>query len=265
MMAAANVGAALVFAVAVGTGAPQSVDVPPDTMIRLQRTSCFGPCPIYTVTIDGRGTVTYVGERAVRVVGRRTAHIEPSVVATLLATADRIHFFDMDDRYREIRNPDGTVFTVTDRPTEFVTITVSGRTKRVEDYVGAPDSLAQFEREIDDAAGARRWIFVDSEELDELVRSGWSASGDEGAKLLQKAIGFDDMPIARRLIALGANMGGPSENPLPPLFWARSSSMVDLLVKAGADVNERPVGRVAARTPLMTTDYKEATVAEAPA
>lgn len=39
--------------------------------------------------------------------------------------------------------------------------------------------------------------------------------------------------------------------------------MVDLLVKAGADPNERPIDRVAARTPLMTTSYKDASVAEA--
>lgn len=39
--------------------------------------------------------------------------------------------------------------------------------------------------------------------------------------------------------------------------------MVDLLVKAGADPNERPIGTVAARTPLMATSYKDASVAEA--
>jgi hypothetical protein len=39
--------------------------------------------------------------------------------------------------------------------------------------------------------------------------------------------------------------------------------MVELLVMAGADPNERPVGAVAARTTLMTTAYKDAAVAEA--
>ena len=34
-------------------------------------------------------------------------------------------------------------------------------------------------------------------------------------------------------------------------------------VKAGANPNEPPIGRVAARTPLMTTSYKDASVAEA--
>ena len=34
-------------------------------------------------------------------------------------------------------------------------------------------------------------------------------------------------------------------------------------MKAGAHPNDRPIGRVAERTPLMTTAYKDASVAEA--
>lgn len=128
------------FALAIGLAGPavaQEPDVPPDASISLQRTSCFGPCPIYTVTIDGRGTVTYEGERFVRVVGRHTAQIEPSAVLELLARAEQIRFFDLRDAYRVIENPDGTTTMVTDLPTTIVTIAVNGRTKRVEDYVGA--------------------------------------------------------------------------------------------------------------------------------
>jgi hypothetical protein len=81
----------LAVALAIGLGSTageQEPDVPPDSLIRLQRTACFGPCPIYTVTIDARGTVTYEGERSVRGVGRRTALIDKSTVAALLAKAE---------------------------------------------------------------------------------------------------------------------------------------------------------------------------------
>jgi hypothetical protein len=153
---------------------------------------------------------------------------------------------------------------VTDLPTKFVTVTLNGRTKKVEDYVAAPDSLAEFEREIDVAAGTKRWVFLDEDGLEELARSGWLASSEEGAALLKQAIERDDVAIARRLIELGSDLDGPRDNRLPPLMSARSSSMVDLLVKAGANPNDRPIGRVAARTPLMSTSYKDAPVAEAP-
>src|SRR6185503_3615555 len=220
--------AGVVFALAVGfagSAAAQGGDVPADTVIRLQRTSCFGPCPIYAVTIDARGTVTYDGEMFVRVVGRQTARISPALVATLLASAERIHFFDLRDAYREIENPDGSVTSVSDLPATIVTITVKGRTKRVEDYVGAPDALTPFEREIDEVAGTIRWIFLDEEALGALRRSGWSATGQEGATLLREAIGRDAIAIARVLIEMGGDLNGPSENRLPPLLFARSGSM----------------------------------------
>lgn len=237
--------------------------MPRDAIIRLQRTSCLGRCPIYTVTIDARGTVTYDGERLVRVVGRRTAQIDPSAVATLLARAERIRFFQMPDAFRRIEHPDGTHSSPSDLPTKIVTITVDGRTKRVQDYVTAPDALDEFEREIDDATGTTRWVFLDDEALEGLLRSGWSASSEEGAALLHEAIRRDDLRIARRLIELGSDLDGPPTNRLPPLLLARSSQMVRLLVKAGANPNERPIGRVGPQTPLMTTAGKDAAVAEA--
>jgi len=256
----------LAFALAIGLGGSavaQEPDVPQDAVIRLQRTSCYGPCPVYTVTIDARGGVTYDGERAVRVIGRRTAQIDPSIVTKLLSRAETIQFFHMRDAYRVIEYPDGTVTMVTDLPTTIVTVTVNGRTKRVEDYMAAPDSFAAFERDIDAAAGTKRWVFVDEDTLEELVRSGWLASSEEAAALLQQAIDRDDVPIARRLIELGSDLDGPPRHRLPPLISAHSAAMVDLLVRVGANPNERSFGGVEGRTPLMTTGYKPAPVAEA--
>jgi hypothetical protein len=51
------------------------------------------------------------------------------------------------------------------------------------------------------------------------------------------------------LIELGSDLDGPPKQPAAALISARSSTMVDLLVKAGANPNEPPIGRVAARTP----------------
>ena len=265
-MPARTLAVVVSLAIGLGTAAAQDVVVPADTIIRLERTACFGPCPIYTVAIDARGTVTWVGEKFVRVVGRQTARVPPSVVAALLAQAERIGFFDMRDVYRVIENPNGTVTTVSDLPTKDVTVTVNGRTKRIEDYLGAPDALGEFERAIDEAAGTKRWIFLDEEVLEDLIRSGWSASTEEVSMFLQHAIERDDVTIARRLIELGTDPHGRPDQRLLPLLSARSGSMVDLLVSAGADPNERPIdtatGRTG-RTPLMTTAYKDAGVAEA--
>ncbi|MGH9237843.1 MAG: DUF6438 domain-containing protein [Vicinamibacterales bacterium] len=148
------------------TASAQPAPVPPDALISLERTSCDGPCPSYSVTIDSRGTVTYVGERSVRITGRRIGQIPPVAVGTLLARAAQIGFFAMRDAYRVIEHPDGTVTAVSDLPTRIVSVTANGRTKRVENYVAGPDSLEEFEREIDNAAGTTRWAFIDEGALE---------------------------------------------------------------------------------------------------
>ena len=155
-------GAILIAVGLVTTPTPTAAqDVPDDLVIKLERTSCFGECPIYSVTIDAKGNVTFEGTKFVRVEGRQTDRIQTSRVAALLATAERIGFFELRDQYRTIRNPDGTETIVTDLPTAFVTITRRGQSKRVEDYFGAPEALKQLEQQIDDTARTKRWIRLD--------------------------------------------------------------------------------------------------------
>jgi hypothetical protein len=165
-MRAKIVGVVSALAVSLAAApASQQPDVPLDTIISLQRTACDGPCPVYTVKIDARGRVTYEGEKFVRVVGRQIGRIDKSVVAKLLALAERIHFFDMRNAYRVIDNSDGSTTMGTDLPTKIVTVTMNRRTKRVEDHVGAPDALKEFEEAIDEAAGTQRWVFTDEKVL----------------------------------------------------------------------------------------------------
>lgn len=128
--------------------------IPPDLIIKLERTACFGQCPVYVVSIDAAGNVTFDGTEFVGSKGRQTDRIPASRVAALLATAKRAGFFELRDSYRA---------PISDLPTTFVTITANGATKRVEDYFGAPQSLKQLEREIDEAAGTRRWIRMDEQ------------------------------------------------------------------------------------------------------
>ena len=126
----------------VGSMAAQGVEVPADTVIRLQRTACLGQCPIYAVTIDARGMVTYDGGRFVRVVGRQTAKIPVSVVATLLASAERIRFFEMRDAYRAIENSNGTFTAADDLPTTIVTVTVRWRRQSLAQPLGRSAQVA---------------------------------------------------------------------------------------------------------------------------
>jgi hypothetical protein len=216
----------------------QQTAVPDDLIVRLERTACFGECPVYTVTIDGRGNVRYEGTRFVRVEGRQSDRIPVSRVAAILAAAEQIGFFELRDQYRVVENRDGSSTIVTDLPSTFVTISRDGRTKRIEDYFGAPEGLKQLERQIDETARTKRWIFLDAPTLEQLVRDGWSPAPEERAGLFRRAIEEDEAPVVKGLIDLGADPnGGYFGTHTPPLMLVRSAAVARVLIDAGANPN----------------------------
>lgn len=234
-------------------------EVPEDFVVTLERTSCFGECPVYRVSIDARGNVTYEGTKFVRVEGRRTDRLPKSRVAALLATVERIGFFDLRDSYRIIRNPDGTATHVTDLPTTFVTITRGGQSKRIEDYVGAPQALKQLEQQIDDTARTTRWIRIDPPTLHELVRNGWHPSVEERAELLRRALQHDEVDVVKALLEIGADPNAAYYGTnTPPLMMVRSAAAARVLIEAGAipfarnDNGGTPLGWAAHLPPEVT-------------
>jgi Domain of unknown function (DUF6438)/Ankyrin repeat len=261
--------ASMLMALALATASSKIVaqEVPDDFVIKLERTACFGECPVYTVSIDARGNVTYEGTRFVRVVGRQTDRIQISRVAVFLENAERIGFFDLRDQYRTIRNPSGTETTVTDLPTAFVTVTRGGRSKRVEDYLGAPQGLRDLEQQIDETARTRRWIRLDEPTLQQLVREGWSPSVEERADLFRKALQHDDVDVVKGLLEIGADPNAAYYGTnMPPLMMVRSAAAARALIEAGAmpfatnNNGETPLGWAAHLAPDVTEVLLQARV-----
>lgn len=234
--------AAFILAVSASGVRAQSAPIPQDTVISLERTACGGECPAYRVSIDARGNVVYEGTEFVRINGLQRDRISVSQVATLLETAMRIGFFELREQYRDIRNPDGTYTIVTDQPTVFVTVTREGRSRRVEDYIGAPEGLKELESQIDEAASTKQWVFVDERTLDRLVREGWAPTPEELADLLRKALQGNDVAVIKSLLNLGADPNwNYFDTETPPLRMVRSVEATRLLLEAGADPFKRSI------------------------
>lgn len=126
------------------------------TMITLARSTCFGFCPGYRVTISGDGEVVYVGQRFVNVVGERRAQISQAEAQQLLRRFDEIGFDSLRDEYRA---------PVTDLPTYTLTLERRGRRKTVVDYggvgAGMPRAVRDLQDEIDRIANTDRWVLRD--------------------------------------------------------------------------------------------------------
>lgn len=121
--------------------------------IRLQRTGCYGWCPVYSVTISGDGTVSFLGERFVTVKGAHTAKITPDKVRALYEAFVKADFFWAFDRYEA---------SITDLPTKIVSISFDGHRKQIVDYAGRmagmPEAIAKLEQQIDELAGITQWV-----------------------------------------------------------------------------------------------------------
>lgn len=129
-----------------------------EIQITLERTICFGRCPSYRLTIKADGTVTYEGWQFVKVEGTRGKKIPVAKVQELVRAFTEIDFFNLKEVYDSEINADGSMTTATDMPMIITSLTLNGRSKRVEDSFGAPQKLRALEKKIDQVAGTSMWV-----------------------------------------------------------------------------------------------------------
>jgi hypothetical protein len=195
--------------------------------ITIERTTCYGTCPAYKVTIHGDGSLLYEGRKDVRVVGTQESTISPEAVSKLAQAFLKDGYFELRDNYPA---------SFTDGPTTYTSIAVAGRHKVVEDHGGAPEKLRELESEIDEIAGSKRWIYIDPASVHEEAKHGWNVRSVQAQQLLLHASEEGDADVVRAFIAEGADVNS-HVGPLTPLQRARGVEVVKALIAAGADVN----------------------------
>jgi hypothetical protein len=136
-------------------------DIPRDTVIVLERTACYGTCPIYKITISGDGSVVFEGRRFVKKTGTAKAAISQQQVRELLAEFEEIKFFDLRSQYAE--REDGCKEWWTDMPSAITSISSNGKSKSVKHYYGCQGlkvltELQRLEHAIDLAVDSAQWI-----------------------------------------------------------------------------------------------------------
>ncbi len=122
-----------------------SVSIPTDlnkVTIKLERTACFGACPIYSVSIFGDGTVHYEGIRFVQTNGTKTYEISSDEVKKLVIMIYGINYFSLNDRYDA---------EATDMPAAITTVMIDNEKKSIYNYGNAgPKTLEELEQKIDE-------------------------------------------------------------------------------------------------------------------
>jgi hypothetical protein len=147
-------------------------DAPPpciaDVVIVLTRTTCYGTCPAYTVSVRGDGTVVYEGESYVSTLGRVEAHIDPKVLEPILRKMAEIDFV----HHRHVCES-----KVWDLPTACILLRIGTHSLTVEDSFCGEDcgfdkpsadptwhpALSAIAQRIDEAVAIDRWIGSEEE------------------------------------------------------------------------------------------------------
>ena len=128
--------------------------------ITLERTACFGTCPIYDVTIAADGTVSFQGQRFTRLQSA-TGRISRRAFRKLVREFERIKYFSLPDDFTP--GTKNCPNMITDMPSANTSIYLKGKSKAVSHYHGCGNSgvlakLTALENKIDQVAGTQKWI-----------------------------------------------------------------------------------------------------------
>jgi hypothetical protein len=203
--------------------------------ITLERSACFGPCPVYRVTINGDGRVVFTTATepvdkidelhrrfalsdGVLLPGTHEDRISPAAVASLIKKFQAAQFWKLRASYRA---------PVTDSPSYVMTFDTGRTRKTVTDYVGSeigmPCGVTELEEAIDQVAGTDRWVRGTAGLLTWLERTGFNFQSTEAVELATSAaFGTGSEETAIGLIKRGAPL---DRNTVLSGSWSASQIM----------------------------------------
>lgn len=130
-------------------------------VITLERTVCFGSCPIYNLTIYSDGRVLYQGFRFVKRKGKAVGRISRKALDALVQEFTNNEYFGLYDAY--VPGSPGCPQVATDLPSAITSLDLNGSKKSVRHYHGcaglsALKVLTELEAHIDAAVNSKKWI-----------------------------------------------------------------------------------------------------------
>ena len=107
--------------------------------ISMEKTSCYGHCPVYTINIYNNGLIKLEGKENIDKIGSFRSKITGKQLDKLTELFISSDFFNFEDSYTSL---------VKDLPTTFIYFSKNNKNKRIKDYDEAPQSLKKLEEEI---------------------------------------------------------------------------------------------------------------------
>jgi ankyrin repeat protein len=189
---------------------PPAIRPNSEVSITLERSRCFGACPAYTVHVSTEG-ITFEGLAFVVASGSHTESVDSGDVRALAGRFVAADFYSMDAAYRA---------SVTDCATYTLSISIDGRKKEVEDYVGEwegmPSVISELEKAVDAFARTDRWIEGNEGLVPALRAEEFPFGTFPAQRLLKEAASRGQSTTVRSLLDAGV--------PLDPLPAAKAQN-----------------------------------------
>lgn len=109
--------------------------------IEIEKTMCFGTCPVYKATIFKDGQVSYDGKAYVKKVGKHNFRLSNDAMDNIHNEINKVNFFKLKDEYDEM---------ITDVPTTIITVHKGLKKKRVFARANVPHKLQNIIKNIHD-------------------------------------------------------------------------------------------------------------------
>lgn len=130
--------------------------IPEDAVVYMERTQCYGDCPVYKVYVLEDGNAYYFGKQNVEKKGVYKASVSPEEMEDLISLFKEYEFFEFEKRYVDM---------ISDLPTTYIYFSNDGESKKITDYHGAPEKLKKLEKEVDVFVQSLPWEKVDNDNV----------------------------------------------------------------------------------------------------
>lgn len=123
----------------------------------IQRTFCFGTCPVYIFKINNDGTASYEGVRNVKRMGTYSSKVSPAEMNKLIEVAKRIGYMEFKDKYDNE--------SITDLPSTTTSIVIDGKRKEVMRRYQFPAEIKDLEDAFDALIESLDWKLEKAAEI----------------------------------------------------------------------------------------------------
>jgi TonB family protein len=234
--------------------APPESPASEDDFVVLARSGCYGPCPVYSVTVVGNGEITWDGKMFVEARGSKQSRIPPERARALIDLFRTADVWSLCRSYSQ---------SITDSSAAEITISLGGQIKRVHDYAeSSPPWFRDLQLAVDAAADTHLWRHGDSrdEPLGNILADTYLPK--PGVTPLMKAAARGDGDALRTLLTDGADVTAVDASGWTALMYGAAnwtpSNAVEILLAAGADPNHASlIGDTALMAFALTGHFEE--------